>query len=93
MTRIPRAHRFYLRKNHFPLSEEVLARVSPREAVLLARDGHWLEALAAGKINPITEAQQRFVMVARGHRVPQSRHEIAWSKRCDVAPSLSRRPR
>ena len=76
----PRAHRFYLAKANYPLSEKLLVRLSPREEGLLTTYGFWMEALASGRINPVTEEQQQFVMVVRGFRAPQTRFEIAWSK-------------
>ena len=76
----PRAHRFYLQKVAYPLDDLVLPRLSPREERMLTRYGFWLEALAEGKIQPMTEEQQRFVMVARGIQLPLSRYEIAWVK-------------
>lgn len=76
----PRAHRFYLKKTRYPLRKDVIKRVTPREEEILDRYGHWLDALAKGVIPPCTEEQQRFVMAARGFRVPQSRFEIAWAK-------------
>jgi uncharacterized protein YifE (UPF0438 family) len=77
---IPRAHRFYLQKIGFSVPTAVWERLSPRELAMIQRYGFWLEALESGKLTPFTEAQQRFVMTVRGHRRPQDRFEVAWSK-------------
>lgn len=39
-----------------------------------------MQALATGALPPISAAQQRFVEVAQGHRMPVSLHEKAWFK-------------
>lgn len=39
-----------------------------------------MQALATGALPPISAAQQRFVEVAQGKRMPFSLHEKAWFK-------------
>jgi uncharacterized protein YifE (UPF0438 family) len=53
-----------------------------QERALLERYGRWLEALALGAIEPITEEQRRFVQVARGECPPLTSFEAAWTKEC-----------
>jgi uncharacterized protein YifE (UPF0438 family) len=53
--------------------------VAVRASSLLARYGHWLEALANGVLIPNTPAQRRFVQVAQGRGRAASEFEIAWS--------------
>lgn len=53
---------------------------STEELEALEQCGHWLQALATGALPPISAAQQRFVEVARGQRMPVSLHEKAWFK-------------
>ena len=53
---------------------------STEELEALEHCGHWLQALATGALPPISAAQQRFVEVAQGQRMPVSLHEKAWFK-------------
>lgn len=53
---------------------------SVEELEALEQYGHWLQALASGALPPISPAQQRFVEVAQGQRMPVSLHEKAWFK-------------
>jgi uncharacterized protein YifE (UPF0438 family) len=53
---------------------------SVEELEALEQYGHWLQALASGALPPISAAQQRFVEVAQGQRMPVSLHEKAWFK-------------
>lgn len=53
---------------------------SERELGILRKWGHWFESLADGSLEPTTEAQKRFIKVARGQAEPISEYEIAWWK-------------
>lgn len=47
---------------------------------LLIKYGCWMEALASGQLSPTTEAQERFVRVARGEAEPSTKYELAWTR-------------
>ena len=47
------------------------------EAQLISRYGHWLDALANGRLQPITTAQIRFLSVHRGEVEALSAYERA----------------
>lgn len=53
---------------------------STEEIEALEQHGHWLQAMASGELATLSAAQQRFVEVARGERMPVSLHEKAWFK-------------
>lgn len=69
-------HKQFLRGQYVPQCK--LDCLSPGDIVLLRRYGYWLEALAAGDINPITDAQTAFVRVHRRACAPQTVFEILW---------------
>jgi hypothetical protein len=50
------------------------------EAAILARFGHWMEALATGAIAPVTPEQQHFLQAARGEVTPETPFERVWAK-------------
>ena len=61
------------------------------EVELLSRYGFWLEALVQRQIQPITPAQERFVMMHAGEAEPESAFERAWWKlmrRREIEPEL-----
>jgi hypothetical protein len=71
-----------------------LPDLTSSERELLARCSYWLEALANGELEPLTEEQKQFVAVAQGRTAPASEHERAWLKlRPPVAPRQSAPPR
>jgi uncharacterized protein YifE (UPF0438 family) len=82
-------HRRFLAKKQFFIPGSAAAQLSEPERVLLARYGHWLEALANGVLPPDTPAQRRFVRAARGEVNAASEFEVAWVK---FRPPGSRRP-
>jgi hypothetical protein len=50
------------------------------EISLLQRYGCWLEALAAGRIAPITKRQAEFLSVHHGTALPRTKFELIWFK-------------
>ena len=72
-------HRQFLVKTQFFVPSGSAGRLSEPERLLLARYGHWLEALANGVLSPDTPAQKRFVRAARGEVHPVSDFEAAGS--------------
>ncbi len=66
---------------------------SAEELQVLHRYGFWLEALAEGRIEPTTAAQEQFCLVVRGEAKPQTLHERAWMRlvgRREIEPELKR---
>jgi uncharacterized protein YifE (UPF0438 family) len=53
---------------------------SKEELDILNKYGHWFQALTTGELTPISEAQKRFVSVAKNEAEPLSIHEKAWFK-------------
>ena len=53
---------------------------SDRELEVFHRWGNWMDSLARGSIEPSTEAQERFIRVARGQAEPFTEYEILWWK-------------
>lgn len=47
---------------------------------LLVRYGYWMSALAAGELEPFTDAQRSFVAAATGKSQPQTEFELVWEK-------------
>ena len=64
----------------YPIPQNRMHKLRKDEVALLEKYGHWLEALAQGKITPGTEAQERFVAVAKGRCEPKTNFEWAWVK-------------
>lgn len=71
-------HRRYLgRRYELACDADAL---TAREVSLLERYGLWLEALATGMIEPITNAQKSFVMVHQCKATPRTEFELTWFK-------------
>lgn len=75
---VPTDHRKFLKKRDFDLGCSNI--FSEEEHALLIRYGCWMEALVKGVIQPITPAEERFLLVHRGEAEPQSIYEQAWSR-------------
>lgn len=56
---------------------------STDEIEILERYGHWFNALTSGELQPISDTQQRFIVVANGKEDPFSLEEVAWWKYLD----------
>lgn len=54
--------------------------LTDREISLLGRYGSWLEALAAGLLEPTTKAQKAFIMVHQCTAPPRTEFELTWHK-------------
>lgn len=52
--------------------------ISPHDRELLTKWGAWLDALASGKIPPLTPAQLHFLAVHRGEIEPETQFERIW---------------
>ncbi len=66
--------------NHTFAFGEALNDFTPSEKALLHKNGYWLNALAAGLILPITDAQKRFLEVCAGNKNAITNHEVVWLK-------------
>ena len=74
-----RDHLYYLNKDSYPLkcSDAIF---SNEEVELIHKTGYWMEAIANGNLDPITESQISFKSVADGTLLPTSPQERAWFK-------------
>src|SRR5437868_15507184 len=75
---LPIDHVVLLRQQDFviPLG----AGLNENERLLLLRYGRWLEALASGKLQPLTAEQTHFISVARDGATPSTAFERTWVK-------------
>ena len=53
---------------------------SIEELELLSNYGHWFMALTNGALEPVTELQKDFILVATRKKMPVSFFEFAWNK-------------
>lgn len=74
----PSEHAVLLARGNYPAHPA--GEFDDTERELVGRYGHWMEALAAGVLAPVTADQERFVAVARGEGEPASAFERAWAK-------------
>jgi len=72
----PTDHARLLARHDYPVA--VMAQLTDAQRQLLARYGHWLEALAEGTLEPATAEQRHFVQVAHGEAAPHSAFEVTW---------------
>ena len=68
-----------------------LGSFSTEEIEMLEKYGHWFWALTSGVLEPISDLQQRFVLVATGKEDPFSLYEVAWWKFLDQKAYEERR--
>jgi uncharacterized protein YifE (UPF0438 family) len=81
----PPDHAEWLRRDDYPVPPA--APLTDAERRIVARFGHWMEALTRGTIAPATPDQEHFVLAARGMEDPTSAFEIAWDKARQAAPA------
>jgi uncharacterized protein YifE (UPF0438 family) len=75
---VPADHAEWLRKGGFPVPPDPTLDEADRG--ILAKFGHWMEALTSGTLKPVTPDQQRFLRVHIGEEPPTTPFEIAWVK-------------
>lgn len=80
MSDLATIHRRFLL--HGPRLKFDASALTDSESQLISRYGHWLEALANGRLQPFTAAQVRFVGVHRGELAASAKHELAWKHYC-----------
>ncbi|MBK6755173.1 MAG: DUF413 domain-containing protein [Flavobacteriales bacterium] len=51
---------------------------SEEQYATVKRWGHWMQALASGRLVPLTEAQQAFVRAVQSHAPPAEHFAQAW---------------
>jgi uncharacterized protein YifE (UPF0438 family) len=75
---VPEAHAVYLqRRGYTPSCSDGF---DARELALLAKYGHWMEALVSGLITPSTPEQEHFLRAARGQVAAETPFERVWAK-------------
>lgn len=62
----------------FHVDPVVVDVLTADELLTLRKYGCWFEALSSGKLRPISDAQHRFVEVAKGRLPAESEHEQIW---------------
>jgi hypothetical protein len=77
MPNVPADHLEFLRRRPFVFGCSV-AVFPPDEIQVLEEMGNWLEALAAGRIQPVTAEQKHFLLVDRDESDPRTLAERAW---------------
>jgi uncharacterized protein YifE (UPF0438 family) len=75
---VPADHAEWLRRGGFPVPPDPTLDEADRG--VLAKFGHWMEALTNGTLQPVTPDQQRFLRVHRAEEPPTSPFEVAWVK-------------
>jgi len=77
MSKVPADHTEYLRQRPFPFgcSTDIF---SAEELKALSEYGNWMQALAAGVIQPVTPEQEHFLQVDREEAEPATVCERAW---------------
>jgi uncharacterized protein YifE (UPF0438 family) len=73
---LPPDHTALLRQQDFVVPTDW--SLSDGDRRVLLQYGRWLDALASGKIEPLTPEQEHFVRVARGGEAPATDFERAW---------------
>ncbi|MHC1777560.1 MAG: DUF413 domain-containing protein [Lentimicrobium sp.] len=53
---------------------------STEDIEILEKYGHWFMALTKGELDPISDLQKEFILVAKGERSPFTIEEFAWFK-------------
>ena len=74
----PADHTEWLRKGGFPVPPD--PTLDDADRGVLAKFGHWMEALTNGTLKPVTPDQERFLRVHRGEEPPGTPFEVAWVK-------------
>jgi hypothetical protein len=74
----PAEHLTYLRQKGY--TPRCPSAFTEEETAILARYGHWLEALATGLIQPASAEQEHFLRVAHGEEQPETPFERIWHK-------------
>lgn len=76
-------HQTY-RNRRMVIPESVANRLHPSQIELIHKYGHWMRALACGKLFPLTDEQRSFVSVARREAAAKSDLEHAWLAYCQL---------
>jgi uncharacterized protein YifE (UPF0438 family) len=77
MSKVPPDHLVYLRRR--PFAFRCSTSIFPADEMqALSENGNWMEALAAGAIQPVTPEQEHFLQVDREEVDPSTVCERAW---------------
>lgn len=68
----------------FPYGISKSGEFTKQQAELLEQHGEAYEALHNGSRTPISEEEVAFISVCNGEKEPETAHEKAWSKFCQV---------
>lgn len=66
------------RRKPYSIRPVMASRLRPEERAVLEKYGTWLEGLATGALEPMTDEQRRFVDVACGRAQARTLYERAW---------------
>jgi uncharacterized protein YifE (UPF0438 family) len=77
---IPEDHKTYLDKKGYSLNCSRVEIFDDDETNIFYNYGYWLDALAEGKIKPITQAQENFINAAHGNKDAETPYEKLWIK-------------
>lgn len=77
MSKLPPDNLVYLQRRPFDFRCSTVV-FPPDEVEALTESGNWLEALADGRILPVTEEQEHFLKVDRDEAEPATLLERAW---------------
>jgi len=86
-------HKHLIGMANYPLKVKSTEVFQPGEVEVLRRYGFWMEALATGRVQPATPAQEHFCHVCRGEVKPETLYERAWLRlmgRRAIEPELVR---
>ena len=86
----PAAHADWLRRTGFPVPPDPTLDAADR--TVLAKFGHWMEALTNGTLQPLTPDQERFLRVHTHEEPPSTPFEVAWVKLLAVRHARAHAP-
>jgi hypothetical protein len=75
---LPDDHAALLKRHDYEIPADLA--LDDAERALLSKYGRWMEALAAGRIRPLTAEQEQFVRAAHGDEPPRTDFERVWAK-------------
>ncbi len=73
--------RFY-GEEHFPYGISRSGEFNNDQAELLEVHGIAYQELHSGLRVPVNDEEREFVSVCKGHKAPQTKHEITWMRYC-----------
>ena len=77
MSTVPADHLAFLRQRPFAFGCSLVV-FPPEEIQVLDEMGNWMQALASGRISPVTADQEHFLLVDHEETHPETLAERAW---------------